>query len=61
MAKVVLKVTINPVVNPPFPNPQIGDFRVFSDDIIEINGKTIAPGVSQHSGFCFVVRQNFRL
>jgi hypothetical protein len=30
---------------------------VLTDNIIEINGKTIAPGVSQHSGFCFVVRK----
>jgi hypothetical protein len=28
-----------------------------TDDIIEINGKAIAPGVSQHSGFCFCVRE----
>ena len=63
MAKVVLRLTINPIFSTPFPpNPQIGDMRVFTDDIVEINCQALTPGLYQHSGFCFVVRQpNFWL
>jgi allene oxide cyclase-like protein len=58
MAKVVLRLTINSISSTPFPaNPQIGDMRVFTDDIVQINGQALTPGLYEHSGFCFLVRQ----
>ena len=67
MAKLILKLTLAPRLDerymppkppPPPPTPnELGDMYVLTDNIIEINGKTIPPGVSQHSGFCFVVRK----
>jgi hypothetical protein len=67
MPKLILRLTLTnvdsryippkpPPPQPPPPN-QLGDMYVVTDNIIEINGKTIAPGVSQHSGFCFRVRK----
>jgi hypothetical protein len=60
MPKLVLRVTLTnvqrdppPPLTPPHP---LGKRFIFTDNIIEINGKTIAPGVATHSGFCFVVR-----
>jgi hypothetical protein len=61
MPKLTLKLTLSNVATDPDPLPpppyQLGNRLVFTDNIIEINGKTIAPGVSQHAGFCFVVRE----
>jgi hypothetical protein len=34
-----------------------GQMLVFTDDITKINNKPVAAGVSQHSGFCFRVRE----
>jgi len=56
MPKLILKLKITSVLFTPVPQ-NFGDMQVFTDDITEINGKPLAPGVSQHSGFCFVVRE----
>jgi hypothetical protein len=65
MPRLVLKLKLTNVTEkyippkpPPTPPPnELGHMYVVTDNIIEINGKPIAPGVSQHSGFCFVVRK----
>jgi hypothetical protein len=57
MPKLILKLELANVHNTPEPlNPNYGDMQVFSDDIIKINNTPLAPGMSQHSGFCFFVR-----
>jgi hypothetical protein len=65
MPKVVLKLKLNSVSKVSFSMPGFSpqgtptniDGRVQTDDIIEINGKTVSPGTSTHSGFCFRLRE----
>lgn len=60
MPKLILKLKLNSVgrTNTSLQGtPTNVDMRIQTDDIIEINGKPVAPGESTHAGFCFRVRE----
>jgi hypothetical protein len=60
MPKVILKLKLSSVGKTNISmqgTPTNVDGRFQTDDIIEINGKAVAPGTSTHSGFCFRVRE----